>query len=242
MLSIKDFSVSYGDKKILHKLNINIPQGEIYTLIGPSGCGKSTLLKAIAGISNISFGSVTLRGDNLSPKSHVIGYIPQDYGLLKWKTVYANIILGAEIKNVNYELKIDEIISELSLKKLLDSYPHQLSGGEKQRVAIARALLIEPDILLMDEPFSSLDDYSRESATNLFLEIWKKHKVTCMIVTHNNTSAMYLGKKIIVMNKFGKFESIKANKLFGVIHTEDLDTYKDMLGDLRSFGKESDLL
>lgn len=242
MLSIKDLSVYYGHKIILDKLNIDIPNGEIYALIGPSGCGKSTLLKSIAAINEISQGKILLGDDDLSPKNHVIGYIPQDYGLLKWKNVYENIKLAADIKNIEYKTKINEIITELGLDNLLNSYPNELSGGEKQRVAIARALLIEPDILLMDEPFSSLDDYSKEVASNLFLDVWKKHKVTCLIVTHDYECAMYLGKKIIVMNKEGFIENLIDNKLFSVVHTEDLDRYKEMLEDLRGFRKECDLL
>ena len=240
MLSIRDLSVCYGDKKILNKLNIDIPKGEIHALIGPSGCGKSTLLKSIAGINEICQGSIRLGEEDITPKSHVIGYIPQDYGLLKWKNVYENLIMGAIIKDRDYKSKVDQIVSELNLGNLLKSYPGELSGGEKQRVAIARALILAPDILLMDEPFSSLDDYTKDIATNLFLDVWKKHKVTSLIITHNHASAMYLGKNIIVMNKLGMIEDIKENKLFGISHTDDLETYRIMLDDLKSFRKERD--
>lgn len=239
MLEIKNLSVSYGHKKILSELNIEIPKGEIHALIGPSGSGKSTLLKAIAGIKNISSGNIILNGVELFPIKHVIGYIPQDFGLHKWKSVYENIIIGANIKKVPYENAFDEIIEELGLYKLLNSYPSELSGGEKQRVAIARALLIKPDILLMDEPFSSLDSYTKENASNLLLHILKKHKITSLIVTHDIESAIYLGEKIIKIDEFGKIEYVKSNNLFGMSYIEHLDLYRDMLIDLKKVKKES---
>lgn len=229
LLKIKNLNVNYGDKKVLKKLNMNIAKGEIQALIGPSGSGKSTLLKTIAGINDISGGSIEISGKILSPKTHTIGYIPQDFGLLKWKTVRENISIGALIKKISPSDSFDDIVNELGIKKLLNSYPNELSGGEKQRVAIARALLIEPDILLMDEPFSALDSYTKESAINLILNIWKKHKVTCLIVTHDIESAIYLGEKIIVMNKMGCIEDVKENKLFSLAYTQNFNAYKEML-------------
>lgn len=234
LLSVKDLDVNYGQKQILKKLNIDIPKGSIYALVGPSGCGKSTLLKALAAIKSHKATSITLNESKLSPKTHTIGYIPQDFGLLKWKNVYDNIIMGAIIKAVDYKASIDDIISELSLGNLLSAYPNELSGGEKQRVAIARSLLIKADILLMDEPFSSLDTYSKDNAINLFLTVWKNHKVTTLIVTHDHTSAMYLGQKIIIMDAKGNIADVKDNKLFGQEHTNNLGLYKEMIDELKA--------
>jgi ABC-type nitrate/sulfonate/bicarbonate transport system ATPase subunit len=201
-----NLSVSYtaGKQHIpaLKSVNINIGTGEIHTFIGPSGCGKSTLLHVLSGTLNDYTGTASINGKAINPRTHRIGLIPQNYGLLPWKNVYENAMLGLKIKN--NQKQFDEyslfIIRQLELEKLLDRYPRELSGGQQQRVAIARAFILKPDLLLMDEPFSALDAITREEMQELFLDIWNQYQVTTIFITHSVDEALYLGGKITVFS------------------------------------------
>jgi len=156
MLEINNVNVYYdkNHSEVLREINLQIKTGEIYAIIGPSGCGKSTLLKVISGLTPYSNGEILLNKEKLSVKHHTIGLIPQNYGLLPWKTVFDNILLPLNIKGrqidktiLNY---IDEILEKLEISTLKERFPNNLSGGQKQRVAIARSFVLQPDILLMD--------------------------------------------------------------------------------------------
>ena len=188
MIKIRDLSVKYHGKNnetlALDKLSVDIGAGDIYTFIGPSGCGKSTLLYVLSGILNDYTGNVSIDGRNIDPKTKRIGLILQHYGLLPWKNVYQNVLLGVKIKKDKQGL--DEyshyILKKLEIDTLLDRYPKELSGGQQQRVAIARAFILKPDLLLMDEPFSALDAITREKMQELFLEIWQQNRFLLLTV------------------------------------------------------------
>lgn len=203
MLSIENLGVRYGNTEAISNFSLTINDGEIYSLIGPSGCGKSTLLKVLCGIIKDYDGNITFKGKTFNSKDISIGYVPQQYGLLEWKTVKKNIFLPFKLnKNkVVRENEVKEIISSLEIEDLFDRYPSQLSGGQKQRVALARAFISQPDILLMDEPFSSLDTFTSEASQRLFLRLWEKYKVTTLFITHNIHEAVSIGKHIIIMSK-----------------------------------------
>lgn len=225
MLSIEHLSVKYGDTEALNDFSLSIKTGEIYSLIGPSGCGKSTLLKVLCGIIKEYGGQITINDKTFSPKETSIGYVPQHYGLLEWKTIKENIYLPFKL-NPEKKLKeteVNEIIHSLEIEDLMDRYPSQLSGGQKQRVALARAFVSQPDILLMDEPFSSLDTFTSEVSQRLFLRLWEKHKVTTLFITHNIHEAVSIGKHIIIMSKSpGKIIHEIENPLFNIPeHQED---------------------
>lgn len=221
MIEIKDLTVKYKTKNeeilALDKLNINIPTGEIYTFIGPSGCGKSTFLHVLAGILKNYTGSVLMDNQPIDPKAQRIGLVLQNYGLLPWKNIYQNAMLGIKIKNDQQTL--DEyrsyIFKQLSIDTLLDRYPKELSGGQQQRVAIARAFILKPDLLLMDEPFSALDAITREEMQKLFLNIWKQNNVTTIFITHSVDEALYLGSKIVVFSPSpGRIRQVCENPCF----------------------------
>lgn len=219
MLSIENLEVKYGNTEALSDFSLSINDGEIYSLIGPSGCGKSTLLKVLCGILREYKGRITLHDRCFSPKEITIGYVPQQYGLLEWKTVRENIFLPFRLnKNrILKEQEVSEIICSLEIEDLLDRYPSQLSGGQKQRIALARAFVSQPDILLMDEPFSSLDTFTSEASQRLFLHLWKKYKVTTLFITHNIHEAVSIGEHIIIMSKApGKIIHKVDNPLFNV--------------------------
>ncbi|GHV29400.1 ABC transporter ATP-binding protein [Bacteroidia bacterium] len=200
-LSINDLSISYGETSILHNFNLPVEEGNIYCLVGPSGCGKSTLLKAICGIIKPTNGEIRLKGQTICPATQSFGYIPQQFGLLDWLTVKSNLFLGKKIRKIPSFPEENHIIEQLEIEPLLNRYPKELSGGQQQRVALARAWLLRPELLLMDEPFSSLDTFTTERSLELFLRLWKERRTTTLFVTHNLREAVRVGKYIIMLSK-----------------------------------------
>jgi NitT/TauT family transport system ATP-binding protein len=244
MIAIKDLSVKFEGKKeqvtALYNINININKGEIYTFIGPSGCGKSTLLHVLAGIQKNYTGSVLIDGVEVNPKTQRIGLVLQNYGLLPWKSIYDNALLGLKIKGEKKEGYENYIFEKLGLESFLKRYPKELSGGQKQRVAIARAFILKPDLLLMDEPFSALDTITREEMQELFLETWKENKVTTVFITHSVDEAIYLGRKIVVMSPSpGRIVEIIDNAAFGLEDLRFRDEYHDMSKRIRKIIEKS---
>lgn len=203
MLLINSLNVNYGATEVLTDFSLSVKDGEIYSLIGPSGCGKSTLFKVLCGIQKNYSGDISLDGKKVSPQDIRIGYVPQHYGLLDWKTIKENIFLPAKLNRERTlpQSEIDYIIDALEIGELFDRYPSQLSGGQKQRVALARAFVSQPQLLLMDEPFSSLDTFTSETSQKLFLRLWKKYRITTIFITHNIYEALAIGEHIILMSK-----------------------------------------
>ncbi|MBU3143636.1 ABC transporter ATP-binding protein [Clostridium sp. CF012] len=228
MIKISNLSVYYKNEnkrtKVIENANLKVKKGEICAIIGPSGGGKSTLLKVLAGIIVDYTGEVLIEGAAVDPKIHRIGLIPQNYGLVKWKTVEQNIFLAAKIKDGKGSIDMDfyeKLLNELKLKEFVKRYPSQLSGGQMQRVSMARALLLKPNILLMDESFSALDAMTRAEVQKMFLEVWEAHKVTTILVTHDIKEAIYLAKNIAVISSSpGKIVEVITNPLFGRINAE----------------------
>lgn len=219
MLSIENLNVKYGDTEALNNFSLKIKDGEIYSLIGPSGCGKSTLLKVLCGIIKDYSGVIQFNNKSFTSRDISIGYVPQHYGLLEWKTVKDNIFLPFKLNpsKILKSSEVDEVLYSLEIEDLRTRYPSQLSGGQKQRVALARAFISQPDILLMDEPFSSLDTFTSEASQRLFLRLWEKYKVTTLFITHNIHEAVSIGKHIILMSKApGKIIHEVDNPLFNI--------------------------
>lgn len=241
MISIKELSVTYqgssGETLALEKINIDIASGDIYTFIGPSGCGKSTLLYVLSGILSDYSGRVMIDGRGIDPRSQRIGLILQNYGLLPWKTVCQNVMLGRRIKHDTAVLDDYSryIMNELGIGDLLQRYPRELSGGQQQRVAIARAFIMKPDLLLMDEPFSALDAITREEMQALFLDIWQRHSVTTVFITHSVDEALYLGRKIVVLSDApGRILDVVDNPCFQLDNLRFRDEYYEMSVRLRN--------
>lgn len=215
MLNIDQITVMYAQKTVLKDFSLQINDDEIVSLIGPSGAGKSTLLKAITQLIPLKKGKV------VQPKNQnkaVTAWIPQDYGLLPWKTVQQNINLSLQIVAGNQGLKqrqeqIKTMMSDLGLTTLANKYPNQLSGGQQQRVAIARAFILTPTLLLMDEPFSALDQLTRESGQMLFWQQWQQQPCATLLITHDIDEALYLGHRIVVMNADGQIQTMMTNPL-----------------------------
>jgi len=241
VIAVKDLSVKYrsnnGDVLALDKVNISMETGDIRTFIGPSGCGKSTLLYALSGVLTEYEGSVLIDGLPVDPSTQRIGLILQNYGLLPWKNVYQNVMLGLKIKHGRQVL--DEyghtLLKQLGIDNLLDRYPKELSGGQQQRVAIARAFILQPDLLLMDEPFSALDAITREEIQELFLETWKQNSVTTLFITHSVEEALYLGREIAVFSSSpGRILEVVENPCFQHDNNCFRDDYYEMAMRLRN--------
>ncbi len=206
----KRFSTQTGDLVVFEDLELKIGEGEFVCIVGRSGCGKSTLLRIIANLDAATSGEVSLgRKEGGSVK---IGFIFQEAGLFPWRTVRDNVKLGLEIRGVRNserEQRVRDIIEIVRLQGFESYFPHQLSGGMAQRVAIARAFVIDPELLLMDEPFASLDYNTRAEMQVELLRVWQQLKKTVVFVTHNVDEAVFLADRIIVLG--GNPSSVRAN-------------------------------
>lgn len=180
----------------------NINRGERWAVIGPSGCGKTTLLYLLAGLRMPAAGKISIDDGHVDGHKPLTGLILQDYGLLPWATARENVSLGLRIRGAD-KRKTREItrqwLCELGIENVAGHYPSELSGGQRQRVAIARTMAIAPSLLLMDEPFSSLDAFTREELLNLVLNLWENLAFTMVLVTHNIEEAVFSGQKIMVL-------------------------------------------
>ena len=186
----------------LKNIDLSIGTNEFVTIVGPSGCGKSTLLRIVAGLDELTGGSVTVDGEEVIGPGADRGMVFQGYTLFPWLTVRENIEYGPKLKGIptlerraisNYFLKV------IKLESFDKAYPKQLSGGMKQRVAIARALANRPKVLLMDEPFGALDAQTKLEMQEMLLEVWEKEKTTVLFITHDIDEAIFLSQRIVVM-------------------------------------------
>lgn len=191
MIDVKLNKIFYTDEKVvLSNIEIKIAKGEIVTILGKSGRGKSTLLKIIAGLHSGYEGTV-------KAESSKIGYIPQNKCLLPWKTVYENLILLKKIEASVSKEKATELLRRLKIEELKDKYVNNLSGGEYQRVTLGQVFYYEPDIILMDEPFSALDSQTKDEILQMFLQLQQEKKITTVFVTHNTDEAEFVKGRII---------------------------------------------
>ncbi len=205
-LILKNIQKSYGSNKVIHNLDLTIKDGEFVTLLGPSGCGKTTLLRMIAGLETIDKGSLTIGGKdmtNLPAQKRPIGMVFQSYALFPHMNVRNNITFGLKIQKKDEATifeKLDWVIPLLGLEGLEERLPKEISGGQRQRVALARALVLDPEVLLLDEPLSNLDAALRELAMEELKRIHKEVGKTIIYVSHNQAEAMSMSQRIAVMN------------------------------------------
>jgi len=216
-ISISEASREYfynGKEKTtaLYKVNLEIEKGEFICLLGPSGCGKSTLLNLIAGFDKPTSGFVKVNGEAVTRPSENRITIFQNYGLLPWRNVLRNVELGLEAKKIPKKERrriAEEYIELVGLSSYKHHYPAQLSGGMQQRVALARALAVDPEILLMDEPFGALDAMTRMSMQDEIERLWQEKKKTIIFVTHDIEETVFLADRIVIMTPSpGRIKSI----------------------------------
>ncbi len=188
--------------RALEGLDLQVEPGEFLCVVGPSGCGKSTLLNLIAGLDSPSAGTLRSDGEQVRAASADRGMVFQSYALFPWLTVLENVAFGPRMQGMAKEKRMvvaQEYTRDVGLEGFAHSYPHELSGGMQQRVAVARAFAANPRILLMDEPFGSVDDMTRQMLQRLLLEVWQRHKKSIVFVTHSVSEAVYLADRIVVM-------------------------------------------
>ena len=200
MIALDQVHLSFADNArtlpVLEDVSLQVGAGASCAVIGPSGCGKTSLLFLLAGLLAPTAGTV-----RVADRSRT-GVILQHYGLLPWKSVAANIGLGLRLQGADRErtrARVDELLVEMDLAAFADHFPGQLSGGMQQRVALARALATEPRLLLMDEPLSALDALTRERLQHTILDVWQRHRVTMVLVTHSIEEAAFLGQTVVVL-------------------------------------------
>ena len=208
MLEVKSIRKSFANSEVqvLKDINFTVETGEFVCVLGKSGCGKSTLLDLLAGYTKPDGGEMLLDGKKIKGPGIDRGLVFQEHALYPWYTVYQNICFGPKIQRKSNVKEIaDKFLEMIGMTKYKDYYPDNLSGGMKQRVGIARALAADPQILLMDEPFSALDPSTRTRLRDDLLEIWKETNKTIIFVTHSIPEAVYLADRVIAM-KEGKVE------------------------------------
>lgn len=228
MIDVRDVSFAYANQPVFHGFSWRVERGEIWSVLGPSGCGKTTLLLLLAGLLQPQRGEVVVGGEPITRPRPRTGLILQEYGLLPWATVYRNVALGLRIRRFygpdgrhapqdedvdrsETKARVYHWLNRLDIAELADKYPGGISGGQRQRTAIARTLALEPDLLLMDEPFSSLDAPTRESLQVLTLELCEEEGLTVILVTHNIEEAAFVGQQVLLLHAPPNQEALVAD-------------------------------
>jgi NitT/TauT family transport system ATP-binding protein len=208
VVEVKNVGMTYhsleGETEAIKDINLDIYHGEIVVLVGPSGCGKSTLLSIISGLIEPSKGEVYINGNKVKSSTKEIGYMFQRDHLFEWRTILQNVLIGLEIQGkVNDETLTyaNELLDTYGLGEFKDSFPRQLSGGMRQRAALIRTLVVEPQLLLLDEPFSALDYQTRLAIADEIGIILKKENKTALMVTHDISEAISMADRVVVLSK-----------------------------------------
>ncbi len=205
-LEIRDVHKTFGEGdaavKALAGVNLKVSEGEFVVIVGPSGCGKTTLMQLVAGLERPTKGRIFLAGEPVDGWGSDRTLVFQEYTLFPWLTARENVEFGLKMANVPLQERrriARELLAKMGLSELEDRYPHELSGGMQQRVAIARALAVDPKILLMDEPFASVDALTRSRLQEELLRIWEEYGKTVLFVTHSLREALLLADRVVVL-------------------------------------------
>lgn len=246
-IEIRNIGMTYpGGVEALKGVNLEIPPGELTTLLGPSGCGKTTLLKIISGLITPAAGDIIVHGKKIDGPGPERALVFQDFALLPWATVIRNVAFGLELRGMAKTERLEiarKYINEVGLTGFEESYPHELSGGMRQRCGLARALTVDADILLMDEPFSAVDEQMRRKLQEDLLALLSVEKKTVVFVTHSIEEAVYLSDQIALMTRRpGNVQSIVRTEIDRTGDAEGirrdpryLDTVDDIWGTLKQY-------
>jgi NitT/TauT family transport system ATP-binding protein len=203
IIEVDGIHKTYGDTEALRDINLDFGQGHLTSLLGPSGCGKTTLLKIIAGLLPATSGEVRVQGKPVSGPGPERAFVFQDFALMPWANVLRNVAFGLELRGVpkeEREEKARKQIEVVGLTGFEESYPQKLSGGMRQRVGLARALAVEADVLLMDEPFSAVDEQTRRKFQEDLIDLRRRENKTFLFVTHSIEEAVYVSDRIILLS------------------------------------------
>lgn len=208
----KTFITREGETKAVEDIHFTVREGEFVSILGPSGCGKSTLLSMLSGLFPPTKGDILIKNEKVKGPSKQIGYMLQQDYLLSWRTIKQNIMLGLEIQralNEESEKRALRLLSEMGLISFKEHFPHQLSGGMRQRVALVRTLATNPDILLLDEPFSALDFQTKLKLEDLVVDTLRRKKKTAILVTHDISEAIAMSDRIVLLTSSpGRIKSV----------------------------------
>jgi len=247
IVEVRDITKYYGsDIHALSSINLDFPRGQMTTLLGPSGCGKTTLLKIIAGLLEPTDGQVLVNGKQVTGPGPERAFVFQDFALLPWATVLRNVGFGMELTGkpkTEREAKARHYINEVGLSGFEDKYPHELSGGMRQRVGLARAMAVDADVLLMDEPFSAVDEQTRRKFQEDLLNLLAHEKKSVIFVTHSIEEAVYVSDQIVLLSpRPGRIHSIIRPEISREVSPEDirrdktyLDTIEEIWSDLKKY-------
>ena len=240
---------------LFEEFSWQVARGQSWAVIGPSGCGKSTLLYLLAGLQHPQQGTLRINGEALNAPRPSTGLILQDYGLLPWSTVRQNVRLGLALRKFygpdgkhtpaagvspQQEKAVDQWLERLGIATIAEKFPGQISGGQRQRAAIARTLLLEPDLLLMDEPFASLDTPTREDLQQLVHTLATERPLTTVSVTHTIDEALFLGEKILVLKNGGNCAPlVLENPFSGQSAPQNEPAYQALTARIREALRES---
>jgi sulfonate transport system ATP-binding protein len=211
-VSVKNLTKSFGDLLVLNDISFDVMKGEFLCIVGPTGCGKTTFLNSLTRLYEIDKGSITINGEAIDLAKHNIAYIFQEYSTMEWLNVEENIGYGLRIKHFPKERtqeKVEKVMELVGLTKFRTFFPRQLSASMLQRVVIARAFAVEPELLLMDEPYGQLDLQLKYHLEDELINLWQKTGTTVIFITHNIEEAVYLSNRILVLTN--KPTSIKRS-------------------------------
>jgi NitT/TauT family transport system ATP-binding protein len=201
-LVVENAHLRYGALDVLSGLNLTVGETEIVSIVGPSGCGKTTLLRCVGGLNQLNEGTIHIDGQSVEKPLPSVSMVFQHFGLFPWKNLWNNIAYGLKLRHRpqdEIDARVSDAIELVGLKGFEKAYPHQLSGGMQQRAGLARALVMEPKLLLMDEPFSAIDAQTREQLQFEMLRIWDKRPTAMMFVTHAIDEAVLMGDRVVVL-------------------------------------------
>ena len=201
-LEVNGACLRYGELEVLSNISLSVGNREIVSIVGPSGCGKTTLLRCVGGLNRLNGGTIRIDGQIVERPLPIVSMVFQHFGLFPWKNLWNNIAYGLKLKRLpanEIARRVDDAIELVGLKGFEKSYPHQLSGGMQQRAGLARALVMQPKLLLMDEPFSAIDAQTREQLQFELLRIWDRQPTAMMFVTHAIDEAVLMGDRVVVL-------------------------------------------
>lgn len=245
-VSVKGIYKNYGDVEALRDMSLDFPKGQLTSLLGPSGCGKTTLLKIIAGLLAPNQGEVYVNGQIVSEPGPDRAFVFQDFALMPWASVLRNVAFGLELRKVPKSEREDiarKYIKDVGLDGFENSFPHELSGGMRQRVGLARALSVDSPVLLMDEPFSAVDEQTRRKFQEDLLQLVKEESKTFIFVTHSIEEAVYVSDQVAILlprpsrvSEIIKPSSFKNKDVDSIRKdSEYLDTVEKIWKSLRSY-------
>lgn len=194
----------FGTTNVLDHVDLELRPGCFYSILGPSGCGKTTLLRAMGGLVGIDEGEIRLDGVPVEEPPAAVAMVFQGFGLMPWKTIYDNVAFGLQVRGTpraEVRARVGRLLQTVKLEGFEHRYPYQVSGGMRQRAGLARALALDPEVLLMDEPFASVDAQTRELLHDELLGIWERDRKTVVFVTHSIDEALVLSDQIVVMSR-----------------------------------------